>query len=354
MDSTNSPFTLLGKQMITPSPKTNKQRNSYRTKSSMSEADETLFGVPTRYAQQVETKRPSSGKQWDPPWVTSPTKKGAPLLWTPFDYKGFDDSLSPEGNENTRSNTKPRTPRSARTPNKYRLKKHTPTYVDETLFGSRLKDPSFQVPWSGSNNSNNNESKDISWSPDMKNLTPRPGEIIRPVCPLSVYDDPYIPPTPRDAPRSAPVIRARPGSLIKTPQKKSSKYGGVKQKLDFSDPDEKQKEELIQRALRLAQVSREAAEQNEMRLNLENARNDFTWKRPSSASTVHSQRNRPRSARMSDFQENENFLSATGVRVPLSARSDSGSRPNSARSRPSSARRSNMGGSSTDRPSWRP
>ena len=80
MTSTNKPFFLAGKQIRTPSPK----KNIYRTKCYSSEVDETLFGTPNRFIQQNETKRISDEKEWDPPWVTSPTNKGAPLLWTPF------------------------------------------------------------------------------------------------------------------------------------------------------------------------------------------------------------------------------------------------------------------------------
>uniref|UniRef100_H2YE04 RBPJ-interacting and tubulin-associated protein 1 n=1 Tax=Ciona savignyi TaxID=51511 RepID=H2YE04_CIOSA len=190
MDSRKTPFTLTGKQIITPSPKTNKL-NAYRTKASSSGADETLFGIPTRYAQQVETKRSNADQQWDPPWITSPTKTGAPLLWTPFQYKQFDGSVGPVDENN--QTQKPRTPRSARTPNsnKYRLKKHTPTYVDETLFGTRLKDPSVKVSW---NSNNGNNAKRLLWSPDMKGYSPRSTDefLVRPVCPLGVYDDPYV------------------------------------------------------------------------------------------------------------------------------------------------------------------
>lgn len=80
MSFTNKPFFLSGEQIKTPSPK----KNNYRVKSYSSEVDETLFGTPTRYVQQKETKRMSDEKEWDPPWATGPSKKGAPLLWTPF------------------------------------------------------------------------------------------------------------------------------------------------------------------------------------------------------------------------------------------------------------------------------
>lgn len=80
---------LSGKQIskvLTPS---HRSRNPYKTKAYHSEVDETLFGSPSRYCQQKETPRVLPEEvTWDPPWVTSPTKTGAPLLWTPFDSKG--------------------------------------------------------------------------------------------------------------------------------------------------------------------------------------------------------------------------------------------------------------------------
>ena len=86
MTSVNKPLTLIGKQLNT-SPHKHK---TYRTKAYSSEVDETLFGTPIRFTQQTDTKHLSNEKEWDPPWVTSPTKKGAPLLWTPFSYEDFE------------------------------------------------------------------------------------------------------------------------------------------------------------------------------------------------------------------------------------------------------------------------
>jgi len=87
MELTRAPMTLKGKQLRTP-PKSAPSR-AYKTKSYTSNVDETLFGTPSRYMQQTETKRMSDEKEWDPPWVTRPTKRGVPLLWTPFQYKDF-------------------------------------------------------------------------------------------------------------------------------------------------------------------------------------------------------------------------------------------------------------------------
>ena len=89
MTSIAKPLNLTGKQMKT-SPN---KKNLYRTKAYSSQVDETLFGTPSRFTQQIETKRMSDDKEWDPPWVTSPTKKGAPLLWTPFTYQDFQGNV---------------------------------------------------------------------------------------------------------------------------------------------------------------------------------------------------------------------------------------------------------------------
>lgn len=67
----------------------NRKRNTYRTRSYSSDIDETLFGSPSRFMAQKETLRINPDDvSWDPPWVTSPRKSGAPLLWTPYDGNG--------------------------------------------------------------------------------------------------------------------------------------------------------------------------------------------------------------------------------------------------------------------------
>ena len=76
---------LVGKKVYSVTPK--KTNFSYRTKATKSHVDETLFGSPNRFLQQVETKRQSQDADWDPPWATGPTSKGAPLLWTSCNLK---------------------------------------------------------------------------------------------------------------------------------------------------------------------------------------------------------------------------------------------------------------------------
>lgn len=87
-------------------------RSTYHTKAHSSEVDETLFGSPQRLSQQVETRRTGDGTDWEPPWSTGPTMKGAPLLWTPFDSRGLKGMMSPRDGTPKMSAPRPSTPRS--------------------------------------------------------------------------------------------------------------------------------------------------------------------------------------------------------------------------------------------------
>ncbi|XP_076801407.1 uncharacterized protein LOC143445902 isoform X2 [Clavelina lepadiformis] len=332
MASSKTPLTLMGKQLLPP-PK----KNLYHTKSYMSEVDETLFGTPARFTQQGERRHLPQDKEWDPPWAISPTRKG--LLHTEEDGK-------------PRSKSKPNTPRSARSANKYRLRTHTPTYVDETLFGPKPKEPSFKPPW----DDKDENARHLLWSPQVKDPSPNTprsdsSSNERPGSRLGIYDDPYIPPTPRDSTSSArPVIKQRPGSSIKTPSVKPLTDANIRQKLDFSPKKDMDKDEIIERALQLARASQQAALESGRPSSARQA-----WRRPSSC-TEHSLQGsaRFRRAHLRDFIENEDTLSATGIKVPLSARSDAGSRPHSARLRSKSAQRPGSAATNAERPSWKP
>lgn len=164
--------TVTGKQIpkpfsaVRPNISRGSKRNPYRTKSYCSEVDETLFGSPARYVEQKDTPRVQpEDVDWNPPWVTSPTKNGVPLLWSPYDAK------SPsENSDNTppvRMNKKstPRTPTSAR--NKYRVRRSVPSYVDESLFGTPPKEPDFPPPWDTDENMPDQRSCQVGWSPPL-------------------------------------------------------------------------------------------------------------------------------------------------------------------------------------------
>ncbi|GAB1290102.1 RBPJ-interacting and tubulin-associated protein 1 [Apodemus speciosus] len=92
--------------------------SSYRVKASASYVDETLFGSPTG-------TRPSL-PDFDPPWVQSRNRSGpGPPKVSPT--KKVCESPS------SRGSTPNLTPRKK---NKYRLIGHTPSYCDESLFGT--------------------------------------------------------------------------------------------------------------------------------------------------------------------------------------------------------------------------
>lgn len=120
-------------------PLSGRSNNSgYRKVSASSNVDETLFG-----SHNYKTHNPESSFKY--PWVTTPKedkKKGPPLLWSPSPgdvqrYEKKSQGMISLRNSSTSQSTK----------SKHRLTKHTPTFVDESLFGDKLPDPSFESPW---------------------------------------------------------------------------------------------------------------------------------------------------------------------------------------------------------------
>lgn len=115
-------------------------RSGYRRLAESGSADELLF--KSFNAGQIE--KSSFADPWEKP---KNERKSRPLLWAPspsptgMDVKHFTNSLKKNRIQGQKTeNTTPR--------NKYKLLKWTPTYVDETLFGPPLQEPSFQAPWS--------------------------------------------------------------------------------------------------------------------------------------------------------------------------------------------------------------
>ncbi|KAM4809094.1 RBPJ-interacting and tubulin-associated protein 1 [Rhinophrynus dorsalis] len=103
-----------------------KSRSAYRFKAANSYVDETLFGSSVARAEQT--------LQWSP---VTPRQK--PLLWSPV------ESTETTGSANCRTNCTP-----TRTPRKkvqYRVKSRCPSYCDESLFGQRLEECSWEAPW---------------------------------------------------------------------------------------------------------------------------------------------------------------------------------------------------------------
>ncbi|XP_067162901.1 RBPJ-interacting and tubulin-associated protein 1 [Apteryx mantelli] len=108
-----------------------KSRSRRRAKARPSYVDETLFGSPAR-------ARPAP-PDFAPPWgdEAGPTR---PLVWSPpaagAGWKAeavAPSACAPQG-----------TPRRR---NKYRLKSHTPSYCDESLFGTKPEDPAWAASW---------------------------------------------------------------------------------------------------------------------------------------------------------------------------------------------------------------
>ncbi|XP_002736239.1 RBPJ-interacting and tubulin-associated protein 1-like [Saccoglossus kowalevskii] len=125
------------------------RRNPYHKVGGSSSVDETLFGRPLQEAT------------FEPPWVDNPRNNAIkprpqkPLLWTP-----------PSNNNSTcrvNSGFRPNTP--TRLYNKYRLKKHTPSYVDESLFGPKLQEANFDPPWV--KKEEQQKTKPYLWSPPV-------------------------------------------------------------------------------------------------------------------------------------------------------------------------------------------
>lgn len=107
-------------------------RGGYQVKAKASYVDETLFGSP------VGT-RPTL-PDFDPPWVEKANRtKGV----------GTESSRASGANRSfettsSRGSTPTLTPRKK---NKYRLISHTPSYCDESLFGSRPEGTGWEAPW---------------------------------------------------------------------------------------------------------------------------------------------------------------------------------------------------------------
>ncbi|CAH6778843.1 Rita1 [Phodopus roborovskii] len=100
---------------------------SYRVKARASYVDETLFGSPSG-------TRPTP-PDFDPPWVqNSNGTRGVGPEPPKVSLVKRDCESTP-----SRGSTPNLTPRKK---NKYRLIGHTPSYCDESLFGSRTQDPS--------------------------------------------------------------------------------------------------------------------------------------------------------------------------------------------------------------------
>lgn len=86
----------------------------------------------------------------------NPQKK-LPLLWAPEPgVSKFSRSTKNSTNESLKSNSKVDSKNCLwSTRSHFRHLKHTPTFVDESLFGPKLEEPSFEAPWNDSSSINN-------------------------------------------------------------------------------------------------------------------------------------------------------------------------------------------------------
>lgn len=133
----------------------------YYTKKPNSTVDETLFKphhtsilhAPVTFAAPWEKKLTGKDK------ADKKTKPGRPLLWAPLPSDSHvyhkDNNNNNHSNKSARSSADDNadTSQTFGTINgipmkhQYRRLKHTPTFVDESLFGTPLKEPSFKAPW---------------------------------------------------------------------------------------------------------------------------------------------------------------------------------------------------------------
>ena len=117
-------------------------RSGYHTVANSSSVDELLFSShhPTRNSEEMSFKAP-----WDS--VKERTNKSdktraKPLLWAPSERAAFSSRSQILKSSNRNSLT-----HDFEKHQKYKPLKHTPTYVDESLFGPKLEEPSFRAPW---------------------------------------------------------------------------------------------------------------------------------------------------------------------------------------------------------------
>ncbi|KAM4709782.1 RBPJ-interacting and tubulin-associated protein 1 [Discoglossus pictus] len=106
-----------------------KSRSAYRYKASDSYVDETLFGSHGRGADIANVTLK---------WNTAAPGQ-TPLIWSPGENKEMKANVSCKTN-----GTPVGTPRKKI---EYRVKNRSPSYCDESLFGQRLEECSWEAPW---------------------------------------------------------------------------------------------------------------------------------------------------------------------------------------------------------------
>ncbi|XP_025091931.1 RBPJ-interacting and tubulin-associated protein 1-like [Pomacea canaliculata] len=128
----------------------------YVTKMPSSTVDETLFTShhPSRLHASMAFPAPWHKKQDRERTV----RRGPPLLWCP-------PNAEKEHKDMTKVSSSYEVSTIKGVPMKHQFRRlvHTPTFVDETLFGEPLAEPSFRAPWEG----NKKAKKPLLWYPDQ-------------------------------------------------------------------------------------------------------------------------------------------------------------------------------------------
>lgn len=122
-------------------PSAHRPRSGYHTVADKSSVDELLFSSHhPQYKEDITFKPP-----WDTPKdrsTLSEKPRGKPLLWTPDEKTSFSGRI-----HILKSSNRNVSHHDLEKHQKYKPLKHTPSYIDETLFGPRLEEPSFRAPW---------------------------------------------------------------------------------------------------------------------------------------------------------------------------------------------------------------
>ncbi|XP_059168816.1 RBPJ-interacting and tubulin-associated protein 1-like [Physella acuta] len=153
----------------------NSKHQGYHTLARNSSVDESLFG--SQYPSQLDKTVINFKAPWEYPkpapprnsFSAAPVKKvepprpnGPPLLWCPPPS----ETSRPQIRSKTKSNLKD----SAylwSTRDHFKHLKHTPTFVDETLFGSKLQEPSFEAPWNARKKGEKKKPRPYLWDPSV-------------------------------------------------------------------------------------------------------------------------------------------------------------------------------------------
>ncbi|XP_076084671.1 RBPJ-interacting and tubulin-associated protein 1-like [Mytilus galloprovincialis] len=121
-------------------PLSGRTRSGYHKVSESANVDETLFK-----SHNYATHSTDHGFKY--PWVQNTKEekkknKGPPLLWSPSPVDMHRYEKKSQGVISLRNSSTSQSSKS-----KHRLTRHTPTFVDESLFGEGLPEPSFESPW---------------------------------------------------------------------------------------------------------------------------------------------------------------------------------------------------------------